>query len=47
MIIECIKCNKKFEVNLFGRRSRKKRSHEIKIKKINVFNNILSAPLLK
>jgi len=32
--------NKKFEVNLFGRRSRKKRSHEIKIKKINVFNNI-------
>ena len=34
--------NKKFEVNLFGRRSRKKRSHEIKIKKINVFNNIFS-----
>ena len=34
--------NKKFEVNLFGRRSSKKRSHEIKIKKIKVFNNIFS-----
>jgi len=34
--------NKKFEVNLFGRKSTKKRSHEIKIKKIKVFNNIFS-----
>ena len=34
--------NKKFEVNLFGRKSNKKRSHEIKIKKIKVFNNIFS-----
>ena len=34
--------NKKFEVNLFGRKSIKKRSHEIKIKKIKVFNNIFS-----
>jgi len=34
--------NKKFEVNLFGRKSNKKRSHEIKIKKINIFNNIFS-----
>ena len=28
--------NKKFEVNLFGRKSFKKRSHEIKIKRINL-----------
>ena len=34
--------NKKFEVNLFGRRSSKKRSHEIKIKRVKVFNNIFS-----
>ena len=34
--------NKKFEVNLFGRKSRKKRSHEIKIKKIKIFYNIFS-----
>ena len=34
--------NKKFEVNLFGRKSNKKRSHEIKIKKIKAFNNIFS-----
>ena len=34
--------NKKFEVNLFARKSKKKRAHEIKIKKIKVFNNLLS-----
>jgi glycosyltransferase involved in cell wall biosynthesis len=34
--------NKKFEVNLLGRKSIKKRSHEIKIKRTKVFNNILS-----
>ena len=34
--------NKKFEVNLFSRGSKKKRSHEIKIKKIKTFNNIFS-----
>jgi len=34
--------NKKFEVNLLGRRSYRKRSHEIKLKKIKVFNNIFS-----
>ena len=34
--------NKKFEVNLFARKSSKKRSHEIKIKKIRIFNNIFS-----
>ena len=34
--------NKKFEVNLLGRKSFKQRSHEIKIKKIRVFNNIFS-----
>ena len=34
--------NKKFEVNLLGRRSSKKRSHEIKIKRIKVFKNIFS-----
>ena len=34
--------NKKFEVNLLGRKSIKKRSHEIKIKKTKVFNNIFS-----
>ena len=34
--------NKKFDVNLFGRNSQKNRTHEIKIKKIKVFNNIFS-----
>ena len=34
--------NKKFEVNLFGRKSSIKRSHDIKIKKIKIFNNIFS-----
>ena len=34
--------NKKYEVNLFARKSSKKRSHEIKIKKIKVFNNLFS-----
>ena len=34
--------NKKFEVNLFVRESKKKKSHEIKIKKINIFNDIFS-----
>ena len=34
--------NKKFEVNLYARKSSKKRSHEIKIKKIKVFNNLFS-----
>ena len=34
--------NKKFEVNLFGRKSSKQRSHEVKIKKIKIFNNIFS-----
>ena len=32
--------NKKFEVNLFGRKSSKKRTHEIKLKKIKIFSNI-------
>ena len=34
--------NKKFEVNLFARKSRKKRSHEIKLKKIKIFYNFFS-----
>jgi glycosyltransferase involved in cell wall biosynthesis len=34
--------NKKFEVNLLGRKSLKKKSHEIKLKRIKVFNNIFS-----
>ena len=34
--------NKKFEVNLFGRKSKKKKSHEIKVKKILIFNSIFS-----
>jgi len=34
--------NKKFEVNLFGRKSSKKRAHEIKIKKIKIFKSIFS-----
>ena len=33
---------KKFEVNVLGRKSIEKKSHEIKIKKIKVFNNIFS-----
>ena len=31
---------KNFEINLFGRKSSKKRNHEIKIKNIKIFNNI-------
>ena len=34
--------NKKFEVNLFGRKSYKKRTHEIKLKKIKIFSNIFT-----
>ena len=34
--------NKKFEVNLLGKKSFKKRSHEIKLKRVKVFNNIFS-----
>jgi glycosyltransferase involved in cell wall biosynthesis len=34
--------NKEFEINLFGRTSPKSRAHEIKIKKIKLFNNIFS-----
>ena len=34
--------NKKFEVNLLGRKSIKKRSHEIKLKRIKLFSNIFS-----
>ena len=34
--------NKKFEINLLGRKSLKKRAHEIKIKKIKIFSNIFS-----
>ena len=34
--------SKKFEINLFARKSNKKRSHEIKIKKIKIFNNLFS-----
>jgi glycosyltransferase involved in cell wall biosynthesis len=34
--------NKRFEVNLFARKSNKKRSHEIKLKKIKIFNNLFS-----
>ncbi len=34
--------NRKFEVNLLGRKSNKKRSHEIKLKRIKVFSNIFS-----
>ena len=34
--------NKKFEVNLFGRKSSKKRTHEIKLKKLKIFSNIFS-----
>ena len=34
--------NKKFEVNLLGRKSIKKISHEIKLKRIKVFSNIFS-----
>jgi len=34
--------SKKFEVNLFARKSNKIRAHEIKIKKIKIFNNFFS-----
>ena len=34
--------SKKFEVNLFARKSNKRRAHEIKIKKIKIFNNFFS-----
>ena len=34
--------SKKFEINLFGRKSYKRRAHEIKIKKIKIFSNIFS-----
>ena len=34
--------NKKFEINLLGRKSFKKRSHEIKLKRVKVFTNIFS-----
>ena len=34
--------NKKFEVNLFGRKSSKKRNHEIKLKKVKIFSNIFN-----
>ena len=34
--------SKKFDINLLARKSKKKRSHEIKIKKIRVFNNFFS-----
>ena len=34
--------NKKFDINLFGRKTKKNRSHEIKIKKIKIFTNIFS-----
>lgn len=34
--------SKRFEINLFGRKSFKQRAHEIKIKKIKVFTNIFS-----
>ena len=35
--------NKKFEVNLFGRKSSLKRAHEIKIKKTKIFSNIFTS----
>ena len=34
--------NKKFEVNLFGRKTTKTRSQEIKIKKTKIYTNIFS-----
>ena len=34
--------NKKFEINLFGRKSKKNRFHEIRLKKIKLFSNIFS-----
>ena len=33
--------NKNFEVNLFCRKSSKKKAHEIKLKKIKILSNIL------
>ena len=34
--------NKKFEVNLFGRKSSKKKNSRNKIKKIKIFSNIFT-----
>ena len=34
--------NKKFDVNLFGRKTTKRRAHEMKLKKIKVFSNLFS-----
>ena len=34
--------SKEFEVNLFGRKSDKNRTHQIKLKKIKIFSNIFS-----
>ena len=34
--------NKKFEVNLFGRKSSKKRTHEIKLKKVKTFYSLFT-----
>ena len=34
--------NKNFEVNLFCRKSSKKKAHEIKLKKIKIFSNLIS-----
>ena len=34
--------NKKFEVNLLARKSSKRRSHEIKIENIKIFNSIFT-----
>ena len=34
--------NKKFDVNLFGRKTKKNKSHEIKLKKTKIFTNIFS-----
>ena len=34
--------SKKLEVNLLGRKSKKTRSHEVKLKKIRIFSNIFS-----
>ena len=34
--------SKKFEINLYGRKSLKKRTHQIKIKNIKIFKNIFS-----
>ena len=34
--------SKEFDINLFGRKSYKKREHKIRVKKIKIFNNIFS-----